>query len=326
MAHQGFGLQLTGYDIRGWRATFYTTGMEQSPTSATGTAWARTPWHAAQRAALETPRRTELGRVVMGHMLMAACVVLLGTAACSVTTVSFPNARLEPGSTKQINGLLAKPEGNGPFPAVVLLHTCGGVQDHTRWVWPDVLRQKGYVTLTVDSFGSRGLGRCPNALVSGPGAGRLDLSEDAFGGLDYLAGLPFVDKERIGVVGFSLGGWVIKDGILAYALVRPQGASRFKAAVSLYGGCGSYFRGFNGSYPFHLLEIAGENDVSILQGCRSVKNPEFEMRVLPGAYHAWDQADATTIRPDAGGAIRGCMTTEPRRNPRKLCWSSWQST
>jgi len=38
MAHQGFDLQLTRYDERGWRATFYTTGMEHSPTIATGTA------------------------------------------------------------------------------------------------------------------------------------------------------------------------------------------------------------------------------------------------------------------------------------------------
>jgi hypothetical protein len=51
MAHQGFDLQLSRYDERGWRATFYTTGMEHSPTSATGTGWEPTPWHATQRAA-----------------------------------------------------------------------------------------------------------------------------------------------------------------------------------------------------------------------------------------------------------------------------------
>ena len=34
-----FDLQLTQYDEKGWRATFYTTGMEHSPTSATGTGW-----------------------------------------------------------------------------------------------------------------------------------------------------------------------------------------------------------------------------------------------------------------------------------------------
>jgi hypothetical protein len=43
MHRQGYDLQLTQYDERGWRVTFYTTGMEHSPTSATGTGWERTP-------------------------------------------------------------------------------------------------------------------------------------------------------------------------------------------------------------------------------------------------------------------------------------------
>ena len=56
MARQGYDLQLTRYDDRGWRATFYTTGMEHSPTSATGTGRERTPWRATQRAAWEALR------------------------------------------------------------------------------------------------------------------------------------------------------------------------------------------------------------------------------------------------------------------------------
>ena len=43
MAHQGYDLQLTRYDKRGWRATFYASGIEHSSTSATGTGWERTP-------------------------------------------------------------------------------------------------------------------------------------------------------------------------------------------------------------------------------------------------------------------------------------------
>jgi len=50
MAHQGYDLQLTQYDERGWRATFYTKGMEHSPTSARA-GREPTPWHATQRAA-----------------------------------------------------------------------------------------------------------------------------------------------------------------------------------------------------------------------------------------------------------------------------------
>jgi hypothetical protein len=48
MARQGYDLQLTQYDEKGWRATFYTTGMEHSATSATGSGWARTPWRATR--------------------------------------------------------------------------------------------------------------------------------------------------------------------------------------------------------------------------------------------------------------------------------------
>jgi hypothetical protein len=57
MAHQGYDLRLTRYDERGWRATFYTSGMEHSPTSATGTGWEPTPWHATQRAAWDALRQ-----------------------------------------------------------------------------------------------------------------------------------------------------------------------------------------------------------------------------------------------------------------------------
>jgi hypothetical protein len=59
MAHQGYDLQLTRYDNRVWRATFYTTGMEHSPTSATGSAWEPTPWRAVQGAARDALRKRE---------------------------------------------------------------------------------------------------------------------------------------------------------------------------------------------------------------------------------------------------------------------------
>ena len=38
MARQSYDLQLTRYDEKGWRATFYTTGIEHSITSATASA------------------------------------------------------------------------------------------------------------------------------------------------------------------------------------------------------------------------------------------------------------------------------------------------
>jgi hypothetical protein len=51
--------QTTCYDDKGFRATFYTTGMEHSATSAIGTGWERTPWHPTQRAAWEALKKIE---------------------------------------------------------------------------------------------------------------------------------------------------------------------------------------------------------------------------------------------------------------------------
>ena len=58
-AGEGYDLQLTRYDERGWRATFYATGMEHSPTSATGSAFESTPWHAVQAAARDALNKGE---------------------------------------------------------------------------------------------------------------------------------------------------------------------------------------------------------------------------------------------------------------------------
>jgi len=54
--------RVTRYDEQGWRATFYTSGREHSPTSATGTAWELTPWRAVQGAAREALTQTSLDR------------------------------------------------------------------------------------------------------------------------------------------------------------------------------------------------------------------------------------------------------------------------
>src|SRR5712692_3589644 len=68
MARQGYDLQLTRYDEKGWRATFYTSGMEHSITSATASAWEATPWRATQRAAWEALTLEQLHALKLAAM------------------------------------------------------------------------------------------------------------------------------------------------------------------------------------------------------------------------------------------------------------------
>lgn len=64
MSWQGYDLSLTRYANEGWRATFYSSGKEHSATSATGSAWEKSPWRAVQAAAWRTlSKRHALRRI-----------------------------------------------------------------------------------------------------------------------------------------------------------------------------------------------------------------------------------------------------------------------
>ena len=79
-------------------------------------------------------------------LFMSAIITLSGCA----TRVSFHSAD----QTTTVDGTLFKPDGAGPFPAVVLLHGCGGIRTHFVQ-WAGAIRDMGYVALLVDSFRPR---------------------------------------------------------------------------------------------------------------------------------------------------------------------------
>jgi dienelactone hydrolase len=136
----------------------------------------------------------------------------------------------------RIQGYLAKPEGAGPFPAVVALHGCGGMTDMTKQKLTDELVGSGYVVLLVDSFATRGIQHVC-------GGGVLDIlgkrRSDAYGALAFLAGQTFVDPQRVAAVGFSHGGWITLLAAEANSFevfVRANNL-RFRAAVAFYPPC-----------------------------------------------------------------------------------------
>ena len=163
--------------------------------------------------------------------LLAGILIL---ASCASTNTQFPTGSLgDPYVYPEIiSGILFMPDGDGPFPAVVLLHTCGGLRPHVTQDWPDYLTGLGNVVLAVDSFGSRGVSSCTQL----PGGGKIAQAHDAFGALEHLANLPFVDAARVGVMGFSSGAIAINNHIVNSTTKKPDG-NDFKAAIALYGNC-----------------------------------------------------------------------------------------
>ena len=75
-------------------------------------------------------------------------------------SVTFKStSKIEDGTPLMLTGILTKPEGNGPFPAVVLLHGCSGLEDGKvrNEAWSNRLVKWGYVTFQLDSFGPRNI-------------------------------------------------------------------------------------------------------------------------------------------------------------------------
>ena len=142
-----------------------------------------------------------------------------------------------PKAADTIEGYLAKPEGNGPFAAIVYLHGCDGHAKDDRKSIAQFVTGLGYVSLAVDSFATRGI---KDACTKPLPALMLARQGDALGALSYLSKLPFVDPQRIAVLGGSMGAMVALQ-LASTHNVETFDAPRdlkFKAAVAYYPLCG----------------------------------------------------------------------------------------
>jgi dienelactone hydrolase len=228
-------------------------------------------------------------------VLMLWCVVraLMGDAwATPLERVEFESAsqRLVSGALipgDRIQGHLAKPDGAGPFPAVVGLHGCAGMHDTTKQRLVDELVARGYVILLVDSYATRGI---EHACTSSAFATFLTRRQDAYGALVFLARQTFVDPRRVAAVGFSAGGWVTLSVAEpnSFELFVPQSNLRFRAAVAFNPPC----KGARPGIPTLIL-IGAVDDWTPAADCSNRiaswgnAGPPIELVVYPGAHHGF---------------------------------------
>ena len=125
-------------------------------------------------------------------------------------------------------GYLALPDDPGPHPGVVVIHEAYGLNDNIKDITARFAEQ-GYAALAVNLFGGRNRALCMARYMTGLLAGsvnRYGIGElkDA---LTHLAGLPEVDPERIGAIGFCMGG--------GFAIAWACTDRRLKAIAPFYG-------------------------------------------------------------------------------------------
>jgi len=228
--------------------------------------------------------------------LSALAVVMLVAVGCT-RPISFESAT--PQEPVRVEGRLSRPDGAGPFPALVLLHGCQGVSpqvnDWARW-----LADRGYVAFVVDSFGPRKEpADCKADDDEKPGMPSTARFDDAIGALKYLQAQSFVIPERVASFGWSQGGVfamsVINGPTLTRARVRGVMLPMvgYAAAIAMYpGGCRDYAKELV-IRPLLLL-IAGSDDWTPPRYCREMatnekaRGADVTFVEYPGTYHYFD--------------------------------------
>jgi dienelactone hydrolase len=256
-----------------------------------------------------TIRRLRLGlRRVLGALL--ACCATLAAAQqaagpAAARDLEFPAEPSAFAALERPRMALFKPEGAGPFPALVLLHQCGGL-GNARWqnesmvVWAKEAVARGYVALLVDSLGPRGV----ESVCFGPKGGVIFARgvKDALQAAEHLEKFAFVDKKRIALAGFSWGAMVAVMASSARWSSAALPSTRFAAAVAFYPGCFTIRPPTVAAYEIvqtdidrPLLALMGQLDtetpaeecVAKLGAAKAAGAP-VEWHVYPQATHCWD--------------------------------------
>lgn len=205
----------------------------------------------------------------------------------------FPATAEAPSAVTKPRMALMKPDGNGPFPAIVFIHQCRGLNPAILAHAKEAVR-RGYVALLTDSLGPRGV----DTVCYGPrnGVNFLRGARDALQAAEHLRSLPYVDGRRVMQAGFSWGAMI---GLLASGkefLDRQNLGRGFDAVASIYPGCFTIttpvrtFDIFKPPVAQPLLVLMGSADTETPASDCVPKLQAAQQNGAPIAFHVYDNA------------------------------------
>ena len=210
------------------------------------------------------------------------------------------------------NRIFRPDSGAGPFPAIVLVPSCGGttngsaVRERTK-----EFLDAGYLVLVVESYVPRGQTSCRNGVVTGALVWR-----DVVDALIHLHGLKEVDASRIYQVGYSAGAFSAA-ALSSRAINAYFGTDlRFRASVGWYGSCAH--QPGPAARVFYLLRADMEHPVLMLMSEADKETPPrphcfplldelqaagkpIEWHLYTTPTHAWDVRNGNTLADNGWG-------------------------
>jgi len=196
-----------------------------------------------------------------------------------------------------LKAIIYRPEGAGPFPAIVGMHDCSGLTNSSGTIaskyreWAQLLVKSGFIVLFPESYGSRGIGNQCSA-HNRPVRPDHERVADANASRRWLEQQPDVRADHISLLGWSNGG----SSVLW--TVRPQRGIDdkfdFRSAVALYPGCRRLDSTAWSARVPTLILIGAADDVASPQDCEHMvagakgRSARITIMVYPGAFHDFD--------------------------------------
>ena len=234
-------------------------------------------------------KRILLGLVVF---LVGLVVLLLGSIIVDgffaqgrlapITNMSIPAADGAP-----IHAYLAKPEGPGPHPAVIMIHEFYGLRPEIVGK-AEALAQEGYVVLAPNVFRNGTTNWIPSAIYKVLTADTAQIDGDVEAAYQWLAAQPEVQADRIAIMGFCFGGGTAlryslsNNQLAATAVFYGQPITDPAKLKALSGPVLGIFGGADSSIPLHEVE-------GLRQGLDEAGIPH-EITVYEGQPHAFVQS------------------------------------
>jgi len=184
-----------------------------------------------------------------------------------------------------VNGLLYTPAGKGPFPALIVIHEYWGLND---WVKEQAAKfaDEGYVALAIDLYRGKVADNPDMAHELMRGVPEDRAIRDLKAAFDFLAAQPNVKKERIGSIGWCMGGGYSLDVALAepglaatvinygHLATDPEALKKIQAPI--LGSFGGQDRGIT------------PEDVKKFEETMQKLGKKIEVKIYPDAGHAFE--------------------------------------
>jgi carboxymethylenebutenolidase len=198
--------------------------------------------------------------------------------------------------SRKTKGFLARPRKEETLPGVIVIHEIWGLVDHIKDVGLR-LAHEGFVALAVDLFEGKTVSKLEEGRKFREQFTEQKILGDLKGAFNYLKTLPYVNPKYIGSIGFCMGGGL--------SLLLACHCKELAAAVVFYGRNPSPIDLVKniecpvlGNYAGADMAIT-ESDINLLKQTLTRYGKVFDMKIYPGALHAFFNDTRESYRPEA---------------------------